>query len=364
MQRPYMSDNPIMEASDNMPSSQSTENQNPSSIDESRLAAFLKQRIPGLAGEMVLEQIGGGQSNPTFFVTFDNRRLVLRKRPHGNLLPSAHAIDREYRVLAALRDTDVAVPDVIFYHEDPTLIGTSFYVMERIDGRVYHNSALQDVPLAERRVMYDALADMLAAIHRVDYSAVGLDGYGKVGGFVERQFNRWCRQWELSRTRDVPAIDRLIEWLPKHMPKSDVTTLVHGDFRIGNVMFHPVEPRIVGVLDWELSTLGDPMADLAHTCVYTWLFKASEYGGGLRDVDLDALQLPSLNDFTERYAAAAARAGTMPEFYLAFALFRNAVIFEGIADRARQGNAAAEDAKSVGDLAPALAERGAELIGA
>ena len=325
-------------------------------IDVVRVDDCLQARLPGLRGPLRIEKISGGQSNPTYFASYDNRRLVLRRRPGGDILPSAHAVDREFRVQAALADTDVPVPRMLFYIDDPQVAGTAFYVMERVDGRIFHDNRLQQAPAAERRAMYRDLAATLARIHGVDIEATGLAGFGRQGGYFARQIARWTRQWELSRVSDLAAIDRLIEWLPRNLPDDDVTTLVHGDFRTGNVIFHPSRPRIVAVLDWELSTLGHPLADLAHSCVYIWMMNAGEFGSGLRDVDLAASGLPSMQEFVDDYARARGREIRLTRFHLAFALFRNAVIFEGIADRARRGNAIGEDAERVGRLAPVLAD--------
>lgn len=332
-------------------------------IDTAALAAYLKPRIAGAGPEVSLRQISGGQSNPTYFLDAGDRKLVLRKRPAGDLLPSAHAVDREFRVQAALAGTGVPVARMELFCEAPDVIGTQFYVMERVEGRVLHDNALPDLPKAERRAHFDALARTLAAIHRVDVEAVGLADFGKHGGFAARQIARWTRQWELSATARNQDVERMIDWLLRNLPQEDRTTLVHGDFRLGNVMFHPTEPRIVAVLDWELSTLGHPLADLAHSCIYTWFMRPEEYGRGLQGVDLEADGLPSMKEFIRAYFAAAGQADELTTFYLALALFRNAVIFEGIASRARQGNASSRDAAEVGRLAPALAARGAELIG-
>lgn len=331
-------------------------------IDTTALAAYLSGKVPGLGHDLALRQIAGGQSNPTFFLDSGRRRLVLRKRPAGELLPSAHAVDREYRVQSALRDSDVAVPEMVHFCDDEEVIGTQFYLMERAEGRVLHDNNLREIPRAERRAYFEALARMLAAIHSVDVKAAGLEDFGKQGGFAARQIARWTRQWELSRNGDNAAIDKLVAWLPENLPGEDRTTLVHGDFRLGNVMFHPTEPRIVAVLDWELSTLGHPLADLAHTCIYTWYMRGDEYGRGLLDADREVERLPAMDEFTRAYSEAAGRSEPLTRFYLALALFRNAVIFEGIASRARQGNAASRDAAQVGRLAPALAARGAALI--
>lgn len=332
------------------------------SFDVSQLDAFLKSSIPGLTGAIQLQPIDAGQSNPTFFVTYDNRRLVLRKRPPGVLLPSAHAVDREFRVLHALRGSGVPVPPVLLLHEDPALIGTAFYVMERIEGRVFQDSALAAALPEDRRIMFRALAQTLAKLHQVDFRSVGLEGFGREGGYFARQIGRWTRQWNLSKIREDEAVDRLIAWLNDNLPEDDgLTTIVHGDFRIGNVMFHPTEPKIAAVLDWELSTLGHPMADLAHTIVYTWMIRPNEYGG-LLGLDLDAKHLPAQADFIADYTAASQRGLQLTTFHLVLALFRNTVIFEGIAARARDGNAAASNAARIGALAPLFAERAHQLI--
>ncbi|WP_290685776.1 MULTISPECIES: phosphotransferase family protein [unclassified Haematobacter] len=333
----------------------------PTGIDTTALARWLRPRMDGIGDDLTLRRISGGQSNPTFFLDSGSRHLVLRKRPDGVLLPSAHAVDREYRVQAALAGTGVAVPPTVLFCEDRSVIGTEFYLMERVEGRVLHDNLLPGIPKPDRRAYFDALAAMLAEVHRVDIAAAGLEGFGKTGGFAARQIARWTRQWDLSNPAPNADVGRLIDWLPKNVPQDDRTTLVHGDFRLGNVMFHPTEPRIVAVLDWELSTLGHPLADLAHTCVYTWFMAPDEYGRGLRGQDPAAYGLPDLAEFTARYFAAAGQGGELTTFWLALALFRNAVIFEGIAARARQGNAASDDAAEVGALAPRLAALGAEL---
>lgn len=332
-------------------------------FDVSALSDWLRRHLAGVEGDVALQRIGGGQSNPTYFLNTGSRRLVLRKRPAGNLLPSAHAVEREYRVQGALKDTSVAVPRMLLFCEDSEVIGTQFYVMERVEGRVLDDSCLRDIPRAERWAYFDAIARMLAEVHRVDPGRIGLSGFGKIGGFAERQIGRWTRQWRLSAEGPNADVDRLIEWLPLNLPAEDnATTLVHGDFRLGNVMFHPTEPRIVAVLDWELSTLGHPLADLAHTCIYTWFMKPEEYGKGLLNLDLCDEGLPSMEAFVDLYTKASGCSGRLTTFWLALALFRNAVIFEGIASRARSGNANSDNASEIGRLAPALASRGAALI--
>jgi aminoglycoside phosphotransferase (APT) family kinase protein len=330
-------------------------------FDPITLDQYLRQALPGLEGDLHIERVPGGQSNPTFFVTYDEHRLVLRKQPPGELLPSAHAVDREYRIMTALAGTDVPVPPTILFCEDRAVVGTPFYLMERLEGRVFSDCALPDVTPDERRLMYRSVAQTLAALHNIDPAAVGLDDYGKAGNYFARQIGRWTRQWELSRTRDNADIERLIEWLPQHIPEDDETSIAHGDYRIGNVMFHEREPRVVAVLDWELSTLGHPLADLAHSCI-AWHSRPDEYGG-LLGLDYGALGIPDEAGYTAAYHQASHRTERMTPFHLAFALFRFGVIFEGIAARAKAGTAAAANASEVGQLATNFARRAIEVIG-
>lgn len=324
------------------------------------LEAYLRKRVGGLDGAMAMDRISGGQSNPTYFVTFDNRRLVMRKQPPGKLLPSAHAVDREYRVISALAGTGVPVPPAVLFCDDPGPIGTPFYVMERVDGRIFHDCTLPGLAPEERRAMYRAMAETLAIFHGVDHSAVGLGDYGKPGNYFARQIARWSRQWELARTREDANVEALVRWLPEHIPDDERTSLVHGDYRIGNVMFHPTEPRVVAILDWELSTLGHPLADVAHTAI-AWMTASAEYGG-LLDVDRAALGIPELEDYIAAYNAASGTPIELTAFHKAFALFRWAIIFEGIAARAAAGNAAADNASQSGKLAEAFARRAAAFM--
>jgi len=328
--------------------------------DVRRLDAFLRGRIAGLAGTPKLTAIAGGQSNPTYYVDYDNKALVLRKQPPGELLPSAHAVDREYHVMAALAATDVPVPRMVLFHPDRDIVGTPFLVMERVHGRVFPHYALPDCTPAERAAMYASMAETMARLHRVDPASIGLGDYGKPGNYFARQVARWTRQWEMCRTRPNPWLEQLIGWLPAHLPPGDETAICHGDFRMGNLMFHPSEPRVVAVLDWELSTLGHPLADVAFNAM-AWRTLPSEYGGVL-GLDHAALGIPDEGAYLERYYAAAGRAERALPFHFAFALFRFAVIFEGIAARAAAGNAAAADAVEAGRLGPAFARRGVEIM--
>ena len=331
----------------------------PHGIDEVALDAYLRQRLPDLKGQVHIESVAGGQSNPTFFVSYDNHKLVLRKKPVG-ALPSAHAVDREYRVMTALRETDLPVPETLFYCGDESVLGTAFYVMRRLEGRVFSDSTLPGVKPSDRQAIYMEMADILAKLHAVDFSRAGLADFGKAGNYFERQVARWTKQWQLSKERDLASIDYLVEWLPAHIPAEDETTIAHGDFRLGNLMFHPDEPKVIGVLDWELSTLGHPLADVAYSAL-TWHLGSTEYMG-IRDLDFRALGIPEEGTYLERYSRASGRRETVKPFHFAFSLFRLAVIFEGIAARARLGNASSENAAEVGKLTSTLAQRAVEEI--
>lgn len=325
------------------------------------LATYLRTHMPELEGAMHLERIGGGQSNPTFFVTFEKgRQLVLRKQPPGELLKSAHAVDREYRVMRALKSTPVPVPDALLFCEDRAIVGTPFYVMERLQGRVMSDYALPEIPEPDRKSYLFAMADTLAKLHAVDWQAIGLGDYGRPGNFFERQIARWTKQWHASKTSENPDVDRLIEWLPANIPAGDETTLAHGDFRLGNLMFHPTEPKVIAVLDWELSTLGHPLADAAYSSL-PWLTHPDVFEG-IRGLDLGARQLPSQTEYLDRYLQASGRSSRVEPFHHIFSLFRFAVILEGITARARAGNAVAQDAEAVGGLSSRFARYAAELI--
>ena len=329
-------------------------------FDANRLEQFLRFQLPEMRGPMRLARIGGGQSNPTFFVSFDNRELVLRKQPASTLLPSAHAVDREFRVMQALSQTTVPVPKVVLFHPERDVVGTPFYIMEKLPGRVFSECALPNMKPQERRAIYMGMAEAMAALHQVDWAAIGLSDYGREGSYFSRQLARWSRQWIMSKTREDPAIESLIRWLGENLPDETETTISHGDFRLGNLMFHPTEPRVVGILDWELSTLGHPLADVAFNCM-AWRTLPHEYGG-IRGLDLNALGIPLETEYLNHYYKCSGRSDGVTAFHFAFALFRMAVIFEGIAARAASGNAASSDAAQVGGLSAAFAARALEFI--
>lgn len=325
-------------------------------FDVAKLDGYLKAEL-GVSGQPEIVPISGGQSNPTFFVSYDDRRLVLRKQPPGALLPSAHAIDREFRVISALADTAVPVAPALVFCTDRSLIGTPFYVMTRLDGRVFHDCALADVAPAERAAMYRSMAETLAALHNVDPTACGLADFGRPGAYFARQISRWTRQLEAAGSDANADFKRLIAWLPAHIPDDETSAIAHGDYRIGNLMFHPTEPRVIAVLDWELSTLGHPLGDLSHSCT-AWLSAPDEYGG-LAGLDLAALGIPSQDAYAADYYGAVRHQARLAPFHMAYSLFRWAAIFDGIAVRARAGTAAAANAEEVGRLAGVFARRAA-----
>jgi aminoglycoside phosphotransferase (APT) family kinase protein len=322
------------------------------------LERFLGERFgPGRLG---LERIGGGQSNPTYFVDWGGRRMVLRKQPNGPILRGAHAVDREFRVLDALAPTGVPVPRPLAFCADAAVLGTPFYLMQRIEGRVFHDTALPGVAPAERRAIWLAMAATLARLHAVDPAAVGLADYGRPGNYFERQLARWTRQWRDSPGGEVAHLAEVAAWLEAHMPPDDgLSAIAHGDYRLGNLIFHPDRPEVAGILDWELSTLGHPLADLGFCCI-PWHTAPEEYGGVL-GLDLAALGIPTQADFVAEYMA---RGGTGPllPFHVVFALFRFSVIFIGVADRARAGNAADADAARLAPMAGRMAARAHEII--
>src|SRR5258708_21541553 len=332
----------------------------PPDFDLTALDAYLRRVIPGLDGEPALERISGGQSNPTYFLSYPTHRTVLRMPPKGPLLPSAHAVEREHRIMHALEDTRVPVPQMLALCTDPDVIGRPFYVMARVEGRVFNDCSLPGVDPAERRAMYFAMAETLAQLHHVDWQALGLADFGRVGGYYTRQIARWSKQWTLSKTRQLPDIDRLIVCLGENVPDESATTISHGDFRIGNLMFHPTEPRVVAVLDWELSTLGHPLADLASSAL-GWRLRTNEHMG-MCDLDLAARGIPTEAESRAQYQAPAPAFSHLLPLHTAMSLFRLAVIFEGIAARAKSGSASSADAADLGGLSAGLARHSVEMI--
>jgi aminoglycoside phosphotransferase (APT) family kinase protein len=331
-------------------------------FDEGALADYLRPKLEGIAQGLTVRQFQGGQSNPTFLLEAGGQRYVLRKKPPGKLLPSAHQVEREYKVLAALKDTDVPVPPVHLLCEDASVIGTAFYVMDYVPGRLYSQPTLAEAPRQERAAIYEAMADTLARLHRVDWQAVGLADFGRPSGYVARQIKRWSGQYEASRTGEMPAMEKLMAWLPEHIPAEDETAIAHGDFRPGNLLLHPERPEVVAVLDWELATLGHPLADLAYCCMPYHLPAGVAGVKGLVGLDLAAEGLPPESRFLAAYRERVGRQRIEHwNFFLAFSLFRLAAILQGVYHRALQGNASNADALEVGQRAGILAEAGWRL---
>lgn len=333
-------------------------------IDEARLATWLAAHWPGFSGPLVAEKFSGGQSNPTFLLTHPGGRAVLRKKPPGALLKSAHAVDREYRVMKALGGTDVPVPQMHVLCEDDSVIGTAFYVMAFVDGRIFWNPALPDLAREERTAIYDAMNKALCSLHTVDVAAVGLSDFGKPGNYFSRQLTRWTEQYRASEIEPIADMDRLIAWLERALPADDGrVSLVHGDYRIDNMIFAPETPDLLAILDWELSTIGHPFADLAYQCMQ-WRLPNAGNMRGLAGVDRRALGLPTEAEYVAAYAA---RTGMDPRghwpFYLAFSVFRLAAILQGVFKRATQGNASnPERALSMKDNVPLLAGMAMAII--
>jgi aminoglycoside phosphotransferase (APT) family kinase protein len=323
-------------------------------FDPAPLAALLADRLGARLGEV--RQMRGGQSNPTFLVATDRGEYVLRKQPPGKLLPSAHAVDREFRVLSALAGTDVPVPRPVLFCDDAQVIGTPFYLMERLRGRIFWEPSLPTLAKEDRRAIYLGMNEALARLHLADWRALGLEDFGRPGNYFARQTARWTKQWDGSRTRDNPAIDHLSEWLAQNPPPDTETAICHGDYRLDNLIFHPSEPRVIGILDWELSTLGNPMADLGYNCLVFHVPPGMHRGVG--GMDLEALGLPSQAEYVAAYRARTGREEPLTPFHLAFALFRIAVILEGVLARAKAGNASSDQAGEVGARGRAMAELG------
>ena len=328
-------------------------------FDVERLAAHLEQHLPEFRGPLTVQQFQGGQSNPTYLLTTPAGRYVMRSKPGpvAKLLPSAHAIEREFHVMRALASQGIPVPWTLLLVEDEGVIGRAFYVMEHVEGRIFWEQSLPGASVAERTAIYDEMNRIIARLHTVDIERAGLSDYGKTGNYFARQIGRWSRQYRASETAKVDAMNRLIDWLPEHIPASDETTIVHGDYRMDNLVFHPTEPRIVAILDWELSTLGHPLADFSYHCM-SWHIAPGAFRG-IAGLDHAALGIPSEDEYIRCYSERTAR-GPIDHwnFYLAYNLFRIAAILQGVYKRATEGIASSDNAIKSGENAKALAELG------
>jgi aminoglycoside phosphotransferase (APT) family kinase protein len=330
-------------------------------LDRGALENYLAGALADFHGPLEIRQFEGGQSNPTYFLRTPSRDYVLRKKPPGQLLASAHAVEREHRVISALASTAIPVPPALLKCDDASLVGTPFFIMGCVDGRVFRQPHLPGVSASDRAAMYVDMAGVLARLHGVDAAAIGLADYGKPGNYYARQIGRWGQQYVAAKTEQIDSMDRLMEWLPAHIPAGDEVAIVHGDYRIENLIFHPAEPRIVAIVDWELSTLGHPLADLAYNCLTYHL--PSEALGLIDAADSDRAGMPDEAEYVAMYCERAGRRG-IPQwnFYLAFSMFRLASILQGVYARGLQGNAASSYALQRGKAARVIADIAWRLV--
>ncbi|MBZ0141111.1 MAG: phosphotransferase family protein [Pseudorhodoplanes sp.] len=333
-------------------------------FDTARLENFLRATVDGFCGPLAVKQFKGGQSNPTYLLETPGRRYVLRRKPPGKLLPSAHAVDREFRVISALHPRGFPVAEPVIYCADESVAGTAFYVMGYVEGRVFWEPHMPGSAPAERRAVYDDMNAIIARLHAYDPVALGLGDFGRGGNYVARQVERWSKQYRTSQTEPIAEMDRLIDWLPAHLPPPAPVRLVHGDYRLDNTIVAATEPRIIAVLDWELSTLGDPLADFTYHLMQ-WHMPHSDAGAGTGSLvgrDLEALGLPSMDDYVGRYVA---RTGLDPRphlaNYLAYNFFRLAAILQGIVGRVRDGTATNENAPAKAQMVQPLAAKAWEF---
>ena len=328
-------------------------------LDEARLAEWMGRHVEGVRGPVTVEQFRGGQSNPTYLAATCAGRFVVRTKPApaARLLPSAHAIEREYRVMKALGAAGIPVPRMVALCEDEAVLGRAFFVMEFVAGRVLWDQSLPAIDRAGRQAIYAEMNRVISALHSVDPAVAGLADFGRAGNYLERQVSRWTRQYQASRTGPMEAMDRLMAWLPAHIPAEDATAVVHGDFRMDNLVFHPEEPRILAILDWELSTLGNPLADFAYHCL-AWHIPPGQFRG-IAGLDLAALGIPTEEEYVAMYCRRTGR-DRIPhwDFYLAYNLFRLAAILQGIMKRHVEGVASSLKAEDAGRRAGGLAELG------
>lgn len=350
---------------------QARPNGSPSDMDDderqARLGSWLKQHVDGFGVLRMMDKFAGGQSNPTYRLSDGKGEYVLRRKPFGTILPSAHAVDREYRLISALHPTGFPVARPYALCEDAGVIGAPFYVMEYVNGRTFWDATLPEAAPDERGDIYRATVDALADLHMIRPDEVGLSDYGAAGNYFERQVGRWTRQYRAAQTDDIAEVERLIEWLPRTLPVQERTAIIHGDYRIDNLIFAKDSPRILAVLDWELSTLGDPLADFAYLAM-NWAMPRSDRLAQLGGVDLEVLAIPGMDELTERYCARTGRS-SVPDlnWYFAYGLFRLVGIVQGIKKRVIDGNASNAEAEKTAARVRPLAEqawRFAEQAGA
>lgn len=326
-------------------------------IDEDRLAAYLAEHMDGFSAPLTVRQFRGGQSNPTYLLEASSGRYVLRRKPPGKLLKSAHAVDREFRIISALYAEGFPVPRPCLLCEDEEVVGTTFFLMAFVDGRIFWELDLPDLSPGERGAIYDSANSTIARLHSFDYAAVGLEDYGKPGNYFARQISRWSGQYRASETGSIPEMDRLMDWLPEHIPADETSSVVHGDFRLDNLIIHPREPRVVAVLDWELSTIGHPLADFTYHLM-AWQMGSVGFGSvGFAGRDLGKLGIPEESDYVRRYCERTGRDADLVDrdFCAAYNFFRLAAILQGIAGRVRDGTASSAHATQATDAVRPLA---------
>jgi aminoglycoside phosphotransferase (APT) family kinase protein len=327
-------------------------------FDVKKLEAYVAERIDDFQTPLEVRQFKGGQSNPTYQLITPNRKYVLRRKPPGKLLPSAHAVDREFKVISALHPTGFPVAKPYLLCEDDSIIGTMFYVMDCVEGRIYWGPLLPDQTPKQRGEVYDAMNETLVGLHQIDYEKIGLADYGKPGNYISRQISRWTKQYQLSETETVAEMNKLIEWLPVHLPPGERSSIVHGDFRLDNMVLHPTEPRVLAVLDWELSTIGDPLADFTYHLMQ-WQMPQGGGSAGTQTLlgqDLQALGIPEMSEYVAMYCRRTGRDETPNmDYYAAYNFFRLAGILQGIIGRVRDGTAANTNASANPETVKALA---------
>ncbi len=329
-------------------------------FDLAPLDAFMRKNIDGYAGGLAVTQFKGGQSNPTYLLTTDAKSYVLRRKPPGKLLKSAHAVDREFRVIGALYDAGFPVPKPYAFCEDESVLGTAFYLMEFVEGRVFWELDLPQLSSRDRRALYDNVNQTIAKLHNYDFSAIGLGDFGRPGNYFSRQISRWSQQYKASEIELCRDMDRLIEWLPENIPSEDGASVVHGDFRLDNMIVHPHEPRVIAVLDWELSTIGHPLGDFTYHLMPWQMPEIGIGSAGLLGRNLSELGIPSEEEYVTRYCQQTGRSDGIENrnFYSAYNFFRLAAILQGIAGRVRDGTAASAHAASATKAVRPLAETG------
>ena len=326
-------------------------------FDEARLAEYMEAHVEGYEGPLEVRQFKGGQSNPTYQLVTPNKKYVLRRKPPGKLLKSAHMVDREYRVITALGGTGFPVAKTYCLCEDESVLGTIFYIMDCVEGRIIWDGTIPGSNPDERAAIYDAMNETLAMLHMVDYKAIDLETFGKPGNYFARQISRWTKQYQLSETQEISSMNKLIDWLPVNIPDDDTTTIVHGDYRLDNMILHPTEPKVIAVLDWELSTLGNPLGDFTYQLMQWRMPVQGTSSGTLMGADLSALGIPSEDDYVAAYCRRTGREGIENiDFYFAYNFFRLAGILQGIVGRVRDGTASNEHAAAMADLVAPLAD--------